>query len=189
MRIPFDCSSVKVTSPFGKRVLNGTADNHAGYDLVGIGSHTVCAVEGGRVVRSRIVTDKKDPTWQWGNYVCILTDGGRYHYYCHLASRNVNEGQTVKRLDKLGVMGNTGYSFGAHLHFEVREADGVTKVSPENILGIPNKSGRYTLSQLDEDIMTLYKNGVVKTPEYWEKNASKMRFVPELLHNMAERLE
>ncbi|MBQ6614052.1 MAG: M23 family metallopeptidase, partial [Clostridia bacterium] len=110
-------------------------------------------------------------------------------YYCHLASRNVNEGQTVKRLDKLGVMGNTGYSFGAHLHFEVREADGKTAVSPENILGIPNKSGRYTLSQLDEDIMTLYKNGVVKTPEYWEKNASKMRFVPELLHNMAERLE
>ena len=186
MRIPFNSDSVKVTSPYGKRILNGKANNHTGYDLVGVGNYDVCAVEGGKVVRSRIVTDKANPTWQWGNYVCILTSGGQYHYYCHLASRSVFEGQTVKRGDKLGVMGNTGYSFGAHLHFEVRAVDGKTNISPESVLGIPNKSGTYTLSTLEKDILTLYRKGILNTPEYWEKNAANMRYLPELLHNMAE---
>ena len=189
MRIPFNSDSVKVTSPFGKRILNGSADNHTGYDLVGVGSYDVCAVEGGRVVRSRIVTDKANPTWQWGNYVCVQTSSGRYHYYCHLASRSVSEGQTVKRGDKLGVMGNTGYSFGAHLHFEVREADGKTNVSPEGVLGIPSKSGSYSLSALEKDIRALYREGIVNTPEYWEKNAQSFRYLPELLHNMAKRVK
>ena len=108
----------------GERVLNGQKDFHSGYDLVGIGSWDVTAAEGGTVVQSRMVTNKSNLTWQWGNYVCIRTDAGQYHYYCHLASRAVCAGQTVRAGEKLGVMGNTGYSFGAHLHFEVRAADG-----------------------------------------------------------------
>lgn len=188
MRIPFNCSKVKLTSPYGKRTLDGTTAMHTGYDIVGIGSSTVSAVSGGRVVRSRIVTDKSDLTWQWGNYVCIETESGQYHYYCHLASRAVSEGQTVKRGDTLGVMGNTGYSFGAHLHFEVRQSDRRTSVSPESVLGIENKAGTYSLSQLESDVLTLYKKGVIKTPEYWEQNASKLKYVPELIHNMAVKL-
>ena len=34
---------------------------------------------------------------------------------------NVREGQTVAQSDEIGLMGNTGNSFGAHLHFEVRK--------------------------------------------------------------------
>ena len=188
MRIPFKCDSVKLTSPYAVRTLDGTTAMHTGYDIVGIGSTAVTAVCSGRVVRSRIVTDKANPTWQWGNYVCIKTDNGQYHYYCHLASRSVSEGQNVKRGDVLGVMGSTGYSFGAHLHFEVRSSDGKTTLSPETVLGIPNAAGKYTLSQLEKDIFTLYSAGVINTPEFWEQNAAKFRYVPELISSMAQRV-
>ena len=144
MNIPFKGTQVKLTSGYGNRVLNGKANFHAGYDLVGIGSRTVVAAVGGTVVVSRIITDKSNRTWEWGNYVCVRGDDGRQYYYCHLASRTVEKGTRVKVGDKLGVMGNTGYSFGAHLHFEVREKDGRTTVNPEAVLGIPNREGVYT---------------------------------------------
>ncbi len=188
MIFPFDTDSVKLTSLYGERVLNGKQSFHGGYDLVGIGSHTVVAAVGGRVVRSRIVTDKSDPTWQWGNYVCVKTEAGQYHYYCHLKSRAVCEGQTVQCGEALGVMGNTGYSFGAHLHFEVRACDGKTKLPPESVLEIPNCAGVYTRTQLDRDLMRLAAHGVVNTPAYWAKTAPLVRYLPELIHNMAEAL-
>ena len=192
MIIPFSTDRVKLTSPYGQRTLNGKTDTHSGYDLVGVGSTDVTAAVGGKVAVSRIITDKSNLTWQWGNYVCILGDDGRYYYYCHLASRAVNKGDTVKAGDKLGVMGNTGYSFGAHLHFEVREKDGKTTVSPETILGIPNKVGVYKIpakSQLERDLDVLVAHGVIKTPEYWQQTAPKVQYLPDLIHNMAEALQ
>lgn len=189
MIIPFNCDSVRVTSAYGKRVLNGASDNHKGYDLVGVGSKDVTAAVGGTVVQSRIVTDKSNLTWQWGNYVCIKTDAGQYHYYCHLASRAVSKGQRVNAGDRIGVMGSTGYSFGAHLHFEVRKSDGKTTVSPEGVLGIPNKAGTYTEKvSLEEDLKVLVKHKVITTPEYWRAQAAKVKYLPELIHNMAEVL-
>lgn len=151
MIIPFNCDTVRVTSPYGHRILNGVPDNHSGYDMVGVGSHDVVAAVGGLVVQSCIITDKTNRTWEWGNYVCVQTDSGQYHYYCHLASRAVEKGQRVKAGDKIGVMGNTGYSFGAHLHFEVRKSDGWTKLSPETVLGIPSKVGTYKIEKLTAD--------------------------------------
>ena len=189
MIIPFKTNSVRVTSPYGNRTLNGATDNHKGYDMVGVGSTDVIAAVGGTVATSQIITDKSNLTWQWGNYVCIKTDDGQYHYYCHLASRAVSKGQRVKAGDKIGVMGNTGYSFGAHLHFEARKSDGRTTVSPETVLGIPNKTGTYTKTvSLKDDIAVLHNKGIIKTPEYWEQNANKMQYLPDLIHNMAEAM-
>ena len=188
MIIPFKCDSVRLTSGYGTRTLNGKTETHGGYDLVGVGSAEVTAAVGGTVVQSRIVTDKNNATWQWGNYVCIRTDAGQYHYYCHLKSRAVSKGQRVSAGDKLGVMGNTGYSFGAHLHFEVRKADGKTKVSPETVLGIANKVGTYTKATLESDLDVLVKHGIINSPMYWKQKAPQVQYLPELIHNMAEEL-
>lgn len=51
--------------------------------------------------------------------------GGRYIYstYAHLSSWSVNEGQTVSRDTMIGRMGNTGNSYGAHLHLEITTCD------------------------------------------------------------------
>ena len=144
MIVPFTTDRVRLTSGYGSRTVNGKTDFHAGYDLVGIGSHNVTAAVSGKVAVSRIITDKSNRTWEWGNYVCIRGDDGRYYYYCHLAARAVSKGEAVRAGDVLGVMGSTGYAFGAHLHFEVREKDGRTTVNPEAVLGIPNREGVYT---------------------------------------------
>lgn len=190
MNIPFKGARVKLTSGYGKRTLNGKANFHAGYDLVGVDSREVTAAVGGKVAVSRIITDKSNRTWEWGNYVCVHGDDGRYYYYCHLASRAVAKGARINAGDKLGVMGNTGYAFGAHLHFEVREADGKTTVSPEAVLGIPNRVGVYTAekSTLDADLAKLVAAKVITSPDYWKKTAPTVRYLPELLHNMAEAL-
>ena len=190
MIIPFTTDRVRLTSGYGSRTLDGKTDFHAGYDLVGVGSHNVTAAIGGKVAVSRIVTDKANRTWEWGNYVCVHGDDGRYYYYCHLAARKVAKGEAVRAGDVLGVMGNTGYSFGAHLHFEVREADGKTTINPEAILGIPNRAGLYTekASTLDADLAKLAAVKIITSPDYWKKTAPTVRYLPELLHNMAEAM-
>ena len=59
----------------------------------------------------------------YGNYVKIKHDDGYYTLYAHLkyGTVAVSNGQRVDRGQTLGYMGNTGYSFGAHLHWEVRD--------------------------------------------------------------------
>ena len=135
---PFRSGTFRVTSPFGERPALG--DYHRGIDLVGMNGDTeVTAVADGLVIRSRIVTDKSNSTWEWGNYVTVLQHDGRYAYYCHLKSRAVKDGETVHAGQKIGVMGNTGKSYGAHLHFEVRH--NMESINAAEYLGIPNISG------------------------------------------------
>ncbi len=57
----------------------------------------------------------------YGNYVMLLHENNYVTLYAHLEAVYVREGQTVVQGDEIGLMGNTGNSFGAHLHFEVRK--------------------------------------------------------------------
>lgn len=139
----------KVTSPFGKRTLNGVSEDHRGIDVVGLDSKYICAVVPGVVAASQIVKDKTDRTWEWGNYVCVRGDDGNYYYYCHMAQRLVDVGKRVKAGDHLGLEGNTGYSFGSHCHFEVRNGSNVS-VDPSGFIGAENKAGTYGIDYRDE---------------------------------------
>lgn len=117
---------------------------HNGLDIVGDDSHDVLCPVSGTVKSSTIITDKSNSTWEWGNYVRVDDADGNRLFFCHLDSRAVKVGQKVNPGDKLGVMGNTGYSFGAHTHFEVRKSDGKTTLDPAAYLGIPNARGTYS---------------------------------------------
>lgn len=57
----------------------------------------------------------------YGNYVVIWHTGNYATLYGHLDTVSVKQGQTVKAGQILGKMGNTGTSYGAHLHFELRK--------------------------------------------------------------------
>ena len=61
----------------------------------------------------------------YGNRVMIDHGNGVKTLYGHMSSFSVVVGQTVKRGDKLGMMGSTGRSTGTHLHFEIRTGGGM----------------------------------------------------------------
>lgn len=59
----------------------------------------------------------------FGNVVVVRHYNGLETVYAHLSKRHVKPGQLVEAGDTLGLGGNTGRSFGSHLHFEVRFLD------------------------------------------------------------------
>lgn len=115
MRKPFDGIN---------RVTQRWSAAHYGMDIVGDTDKTVRSVCAGIVRSSNIITNKKDPTWEWGNYVRVDDASGRRFYYCHLAKRLVFVPKRVSEGDALGIMGNTGKSRGAHLHLQIRDKNG-----------------------------------------------------------------
>ena len=56
----------------------------------------------------------------YGNLIVVRHNNGVETYYAHLSKIKVTSGQKVKAGDEIGLVGNTGRSFGSHLHFETR---------------------------------------------------------------------
>ena len=133
----------KISSPYGQRNLNGDTRFHKGVDFVGV-DKTIIAPVDGTIKSSTIITDKNNLTWEWGNYVRLDTQDGHRLFFCHLASRNVKVGQTVKRGDIIGIEGNTGFVVGnpgIHCHFEVRTPANIS-IDPITYLNSINKTDR-----------------------------------------------
>ncbi|MEV7727071.1 peptidoglycan DD-metalloendopeptidase family protein [Streptomyces sp. NPDC087917] len=109
-----------VTSPYGMRVhpVTGVTKLHTGMDFgLGEGNPVVAAKEG-------TVTFAGWNT-AYGNRVVIShgTIGGAQisTTYNHMSALNVGVGQQVGVGTVVGLVGTTGYSTGAHLHFEVQQ--------------------------------------------------------------------
>ena len=89
---------------------------HTGLDFAAPCGTAVGAAAAGRVVSAG---------WAGGNGVQVKVDHGMlagYRVvttYNHLSAIGVRVGQQVDALDGVGRVGNTGYSTGCHLHFEV----------------------------------------------------------------------
>jgi murein DD-endopeptidase MepM/ murein hydrolase activator NlpD len=98
-----------VTSPFGYR----WGRLHAGIDIGVPYGTPIHAAASGRVVLAGW-------TGGYGNYTCIDHGGGLATCYGHQSSYTVSSGAQVAQGQVIGYVGNTGHSFGAHLHFEVR---------------------------------------------------------------------
>lgn len=56
----------------------------------------------------------------FGNYVMIDHGNGKTAIYAHLTNAVLSPGQSVSQGQVVGYVGSTGYSTGAHLHFETR---------------------------------------------------------------------
>jgi hypothetical protein len=54
---------------------------------------------------------------------------------------------------------------------------------------IANEVNKRLSNPLERDLKTLVSNGVINSPEYWLKTAPKVKYLPELIHNMAEKLK
>lgn len=157
---PFIGGEFKITSVYGERTLDGIKNFHYGIDCVGLSSKRICAVSSGVVAVSQIITDKSNPTWEWGNYVAVLGDDGNIVYYCHMSERIAQVGQRVNIGDQLGIEGNTGYSFGSHLHLEVRRNN--IPFNAADYIGVPNQIGVYNANP---------EPNVGNIPNDWAKDA------------------
>ena len=122
----------RLSSGFGNRSFNG-GGFHYGVDIANSGTVPVVAAADGVVIRSYVSSS-------YGNCIMISHSINGQTYttvYAHLSSRSVSDGAVVSKGQFIGYMGNTGDSYGQHLHFELhRGAWNQAKSNAINPLGI-----------------------------------------------------
>jgi murein DD-endopeptidase MepM/ murein hydrolase activator NlpD len=97
---------------------------HAGVDIAAGEGTPIHAADNGKVVLMQGV----GASGGYGNYTCVQHTGSLATCYAHQSRFGTSMGASVSKGQVIGYVGNTGHSFGAHLHFEVR-VDG-TPVNP-----------------------------------------------------------
>lgn len=68
----------------------------------------------------------------YGNLVIIRHDNGLETYYAHMSVRYARVGKRVKAGEVIGLCGNTGRSYGSHLHLEIRYMGNA--MNPEHVI-------------------------------------------------------
>jgi murein DD-endopeptidase MepM/ murein hydrolase activator NlpD len=105
-----------ISSPFGWRThpITRKQSMHTGTDIVAPTGTQMRAAGAGVVVIAG---------WggAYGNMIVIDHGGGISTLYGHGSRLDVREGQSIQANQVIGAVGSTGWSTGAHLHFEVRE--------------------------------------------------------------------
>lgn len=108
----------RLSSEHGYRSFNGGGMHH-GVDIAAKGTVPIVAAAAGTVISSYFSSS-------YGNVIFIrhnLNGKTFTTVYAHLNSRSVSAGSSVSKGQFIGNMGNTGRSFGQHLHFELHEGD------------------------------------------------------------------
>ena len=113
-----------ISSPFGFR----WGRLHAGIDIPASEGTPIHAADSGKVVLMQGVGSSGG----YGNYTCIQHTASLSTCYAHQVRFGTSMGARVAKGQIMGFVGNTGHSFGAHLHFETR-VNG-TPVNPLNYL-------------------------------------------------------
>jgi len=108
--------AMMVTSPYGERMhpIIGEEAFHRGVDLrAHYGSPILAPADGVVLYIGRKTA--------YGNIIVVLHGGGIATVYGHLWKFAVQPYERVQKGQLLGYTGNTGFSTGPHLHFEVRQ--------------------------------------------------------------------
>ncbi len=116
--------SIRALSGFGMRLhpIHKIRKMHAGIDFTAPTGTAIQATGNGKVVK---VQHKRTG---YGTHIVIDHGFGYKTLYAHLSSASVKVGQTIKRGETIGKVGNTGTSTAPHLHYEVHHLD--KKVNP-----------------------------------------------------------
>lgn len=114
---PVSQDSFWISSFFGPRRLGRFVKMHTGIDLAALKGTPVKAAAGGKVTKACY-----EPGY--GNNIVIEHNRKYKTRYAHLDEILVEQGQVVRREQKIGTVGDTGFvqaegSIASHLHFEV----------------------------------------------------------------------
>lgn len=153
--------SRRISGPYGIR----TYRMHRGVDL-GLchgEDRTIVAAFAGKVVKTRNQGRRRG----YGKYVILDHGNGLTTLYAHLSKWNVKVGDTLQAGDTIGIGGNTGRSFGAHLHFEMRY-NGLY-IDPSTVFDFEN--GKFRWEKTEIDPVALQAN-----EDFYQKELSKHRY-------------
>jgi murein DD-endopeptidase MepM/ murein hydrolase activator NlpD len=89
---------------------------HAGLDIAAGAGTPIHAADAGRVVLIQGIGQSGG----YGNFTCVQHTASMSTCYAHQSRVGTSVGASVSQGQVIGAVGNTGHSFGAHLHFEVR---------------------------------------------------------------------
>jgi len=122
-----------LSSSMGNRAdpLTGEKDFHPGLDISADKGDPVYVTADGKVTNASVAGN-------YGNLVVVDHGFGLETRYGHLSAFKVKVGQTVKRGDLVGLVGSTGRTTGAHLHYEVRAGGRI--LNPLQLLLNPRRS-------------------------------------------------
>ena len=120
-----------VTARYGHSGGVHAGRGHDGVDLATPQGRKAFSATRGKVVQA-------GPAGAYGNLVKIRTSDGKKVLYAHLSSIAVKKGDRIAAGDRIGHVGSTGRSTGAHLHFEVWNKKGKS-IDPVKFLGITHK--------------------------------------------------
>jgi murein DD-endopeptidase MepM/ murein hydrolase activator NlpD len=109
-RFVHPCPGSAQSSGFGWRSFDNSF--HMGLDLAASQGTPIYAAVGGTVIIAGYSSSA-------GNWVVISHGNGLVTKYMHASALYVSAGQAVSAGQQIAAVGNTGNSFGAHLHFQV----------------------------------------------------------------------
>lgn len=109
-------ANASITTIFREKGSCWSSGWHNGIDIAASQGTPIKAAADGVVVNTDTVAHNDG----FGNRVIIRHADGRATLYAHMMSTpSVKVGQAVKKGEVIGKVGNTGLSYGAHLHFTV----------------------------------------------------------------------
>jgi murein DD-endopeptidase MepM/ murein hydrolase activator NlpD len=121
--------SRNITSRYGYRA--SFRRMHKGLDIKVYTGDTIVAAFDGKVRVARY------DAGGYGYYIVVRHNNGLETIYGHLSKHLVTANQEVKAGEPIGLGGNTGHSFGSHLHFETRLSG--EAIDPQLLFDFPNQ--------------------------------------------------
>jgi murein DD-endopeptidase MepM/ murein hydrolase activator NlpD len=122
--LEFPVSGVVITQYYGPTKFAERAYRtgfHTGTDFSAVIGTPIFAVGDGTITRTDN-NDRGKSRWnryQYGQYILVAHNNNLTSLYAHLSRVLVKTGDTVKKGELIGYSGNSGYTFGPHLHFGI----------------------------------------------------------------------
>ena len=154
---------------------------HGGVDVVG-SNHSLCPVlaHSNGTVELVATGHSNNPNASgdatYGNFVKIKHSNNYSTLYAHLDKVYVSKGQTVTKGQEIGYMGNTGRSFGGHLHFEVRKDGSYNSIiNPEPYINadLPGLTSNGLISQWQTVMNNIYHCNLAVDNSYGPDSKAK----------------